>query len=390
MKPAAPAAPPPAGAVFPQRLSIDRSASQPVFLQAYEALRQQIVCGAIAPSAFLPAEQACARALGINHITLRKAMARLEAEGLIRRRRGVGTIVQERERWAPTAKGWALGILTWGAGNSPNQMSEFLYQQAARQALPIHTICSADRPLASSLAQFGVQALVSLPSGPLDDITVLAKIGMPVVMLEVEASIPGLDCVVIDSLPGVSEAMGELLRLGHRDIAYVGAMLNVSTKSGQPAIFTPCQDSKYRLEGYRTSLARAGIQFQPERCAEIPFSLEPARVLVDAWISSRSLPTAILAFSDSIAVLLMQALEERGCRVPEQVSIIGFGSRSAEAVAGRLATVQVDWDEMARVAVQRIVDRLAHGAMGGARFAVGSTFKPGASITACAQNRHSA
>src|SRR6185369_16922420 len=64
-----------------------------------DRLRNEILAGRIAPGARLPSERELSLALGVNRLTLRAALARLEAMGLVSTRHGSGTeVVSWRER----------------------------------------------------------------------------------------------------------------------------------------------------------------------------------------------------------------------------------------------------------------------------------------------------
>lgn len=63
-------------------------------------LRNQILGGEISVGARLPAERALAESFGVNRVTVRGALARLEAEGLVDVRQGSGYTVR---RWQRTA-----------------------------------------------------------------------------------------------------------------------------------------------------------------------------------------------------------------------------------------------------------------------------------------------
>ncbi len=63
----------------------------PLYHRVYLLLRQQLVDGAWPTSAPMPGEHELAASQGVSRITIRRALERLEAEGLVRRRRGSGT-----------------------------------------------------------------------------------------------------------------------------------------------------------------------------------------------------------------------------------------------------------------------------------------------------------
>jgi GntR family transcriptional repressor for pyruvate dehydrogenase complex len=74
-----------------------------------ERIRGEILAGRLAPGSRLPSEREMSLALGINRLTLRAALARLEAVGLIITRHGAGTIVAS---WRERAGLDALGALS--------------------------------------------------------------------------------------------------------------------------------------------------------------------------------------------------------------------------------------------------------------------------------------
>lgn len=72
---------------------IDGSTSTPLYQQIYDLLRALIMDGSLAINDHLPAEQDLTKALGVSRITVKRAMNELAIAGLVRRQRGVGTVV---------------------------------------------------------------------------------------------------------------------------------------------------------------------------------------------------------------------------------------------------------------------------------------------------------
>jgi GntR family transcriptional regulator len=67
----------------------------PLYLQIAESLLGQIESGQLKPGERLPPERALSEALGVNRITLRQALSKLETEGYLNRRQGSGTFVAD-------------------------------------------------------------------------------------------------------------------------------------------------------------------------------------------------------------------------------------------------------------------------------------------------------
>jgi GntR family transcriptional regulator len=66
----------------------------PLHHQVYVVLRQQLAENAYPPESPMPTENELARLFGVSRITVRRALDRLQAEGLVSRQRGRGTFAQ--------------------------------------------------------------------------------------------------------------------------------------------------------------------------------------------------------------------------------------------------------------------------------------------------------
>jgi LacI family transcriptional regulator len=159
-----------------------------------------------------------------------------------------------------------------------------------------------------------------------------------------------------DRIPAVSSAHGagadlavkHLLSLGHRRIAAItGDRGWVATED--------------RLRGYYAALGSAGILPSPELVVDAEFQIEPGLRAARRLLDLQEPPTAIFAFNDNLAIGALQAARERGVRVPEELSIVGFDDLEfAELVTPALTTVRQPLAEMGRMAVS-LLERLIEG-----------------------------
>lgn len=69
--------------------------SVPLYIQIADRLVSQIESGELAPGDRLPAERELSENLGVNRMTLRRALRVLESQGLVLRKHGIGTFVGE-------------------------------------------------------------------------------------------------------------------------------------------------------------------------------------------------------------------------------------------------------------------------------------------------------
>lgn len=70
-------------------------AAAPLYVQISESLLERIEAGQLAPGTRLPPERELSRMLGVNRLTLRRALRMLEQQGLLTRLQGKGTYVAE-------------------------------------------------------------------------------------------------------------------------------------------------------------------------------------------------------------------------------------------------------------------------------------------------------
>ena len=196
--------------------------------------------------------------------------------------------------------------------------------------------------------------------------------GVPAVFID--RKVEGLPCVWIDDAAGGTLATRYLLGLGHERIAFVGDVHD------EWFGFTSSYD---RLEGYRRTLAGAGIADRPEYVRLAPHGREEAHRLTGELLALDQPPTAVFAASDLQAFGVMEAARAAGLTVPGGLSVVGFddiemspylglttvrqplyesGVRAAELLLGALAG-----DEMAEPSVElptEIVERSTTGAPG--------------------------
>ena len=120
----------------------------------------------------------------------------------------------------------------------------------------------------------------------------------------------GIPSVHIDNVAAARAVMEHLYGLGHVHIAVVG---------GPPD--NPLH--RQRLEGVEAA-GRARGRLRSLSRVPGDFSVESGHAAAMALLARASVPTAIFCFSDQMALGALAACRDRGIRVPEDVSIVGF------------------------------------------------------------------
>jgi GntR family transcriptional repressor for pyruvate dehydrogenase complex len=111
-------------------------ARQSVVDAVADRLRGDILAGRLRPGTRLPSERELSLALGVNRLTLRASLARLEALGLITTRHGAGTVVAS---WRERAGLETLGTLVRGL-----KLADPAWHELVRSTLEIRRILAAE------------------------------------------------------------------------------------------------------------------------------------------------------------------------------------------------------------------------------------------------------
>jgi LacI family transcriptional regulator len=156
------------------------------------------------------------------------------------------------------------------------------------------------------------------------------------------------DCVAVDDAAGLELAVGHLAELGHRRIAYLTDERVESTTR------------RIRLEGFQRALLRHGLEFHPDWVmhGNRGHGGDQPGNFVD-FFERRGLPEAVVATNDNIAITLIEQLESRGWRVPDEISVVGFdGSRVAALHRIGLTTIAQPVEQLAHFSVELLLDRM--------------------------------
>lgn len=334
----------------------------------YERLREYIVnqieSGQLKAGMALPSEHRLADVLQIARSTVRQAMASLERDGLVRRVHGRGTYVHDdaRRRLSPEQGLLALIVPETQAGFYPSLQRSF--EEAATKLHKQVIVCNSNNEVdrqGNSILQLidhrvaGVAIVPTTnPPTPAFHIRQLQQHDIPVVCCS--RRIDGVQAPLL-AIPfeEVGRRAGQAIReAGHTRVAYIGTERSTASEAYE--------------RGFRAAMRRAGeglidIQVFYDSVATPDVAAHESEVAaaLDKMFSHGEGPTAIFASFDSLAELIYVLLSRRGLRVPEDVSLVGFGGSVRNgALARRLTSVTIDEIRLGREAVE-LLDQMRHG-----------------------------
>jgi DNA-binding LacI/PurR family transcriptional regulator len=183
-----------------------------------------------------------------------------------------------------------------------------------------------------------------------DDISRLAQSSVPVVLIDANhESLTALNRVIVDDVAGGCLATQHLIDLGHQRIGYISDPLETVMN------FT---SSRYRYQGYRQALEAAAIPFYPDDHGQGEHGRYEARRLANLMLARSDRPTAIFAASDTQALGVIEAAQDKGLRVPDDLSVIGYDDIELAEYAG-LTTIRQMLYESGKRGVELLLDKLA-------------------------------
>jgi LacI family transcriptional regulator len=156
-----------------------------------------------------------------------------------------------------------------------------------------------------------IDGLIMAPAR--DETSALSQEGIhlpPAVLMDRGFGHPQFDTVASDNVAAVRNGCRHLIGLGHRDIAFV-------------VTSTKLANMRERIDGYRSSLAEAGLS----GCARIlagGFSIEGCRSAVEQELRRAEPPTAVFAANYVAALGAMKAIRGLDLDLPRRVSLLGF------------------------------------------------------------------
>ena len=310
--------------------------------------------------------------LGVTPVTVRRDIAQLAREGLVRRVHGGAIWIAQgaygAEDPAPVTGGEGQLVLRTVGVFVPSL--DYYWPEVVRGAQEearIHGLrivlggssyeTDDDRPqLARLIEQSGCDGLVIAPrmEAPTaaETIAWLATTGVPVVLVERSATVGPhhavVESVVSDHALGAAMAVRHLASLGHRK---VGLVLSRQSPTGP-----------HVRRGWLEAAVECGFDADATVDAFVPSPRSPEwDAALDAVLDQchRTGTTALLVHADAEAMAIVQRCEERGQSVPGDLSVVAYDDEVAALFSPALTAVRPPRQSIGRAAVQLLAARLA-------------------------------
>lgn len=200
------------------------------------------------------------------------------------------------------------------------------------------------RMLRSELDGYIIASSIQGDSG----IQSLLQQGRAVVLLDRKVPTPSqqVTWIATDHIKGGQLAGKHLIEQGHSDFHIFIEPLHLAT-------------STERLQGFCMALNEVGYEIGPNQIYLGGYGIDAGKILARQLIDRGvSLPTAVFAGSDLIAIGAIQEFHTSGIRVPDDISIIAYDNITfSNHIYPRLTTIAQPIQEMGKKAVELVLQR---------------------------------
>jgi GntR family transcriptional regulator of arabinose operon len=295
-------------------------------LQVSDTIREWIQDGRFLPGDQLPTELELAERFQVSRHTVRQAISSLAASGLVSRVQGRGTFVAHPSAARPTSgPSKLIGVVTTYINDyifpSIIRGIESKLSEAGYSVLLFSTSndFARERDALRRILDTNLDGLIveptksALANPNLDLYLQVLERGIPIVMLHASYLELCAPTIRIDDAGASSTLTNHLVSLGHTQI---GGLFKVDDLQG-----------KFRMRGFLRALKTHGIV--PASRFIAMYETETMWSAIDEFAdrisaSSELRPTAIVCYNDEVAAALISALDQRGLRVPDDLSVVGF------------------------------------------------------------------
>ncbi len=203
----------------------------------------------------------------------------------------------------------------------------------------------------------GVDGLIIATSDCSDENTnrlnQIKTLQVPIVLVDRDLEGVDRDLVVIDNVKCAHLAVTHLLEMGHQRIGIILGPLNTMTAT-------------QRLEGAQKALQEKKISACFIHSG--PFTFHTGFKAMDQVLAKRKQADAIFCANDMIAIGALEAIQQNGFRVPQDLSVVGFDDLYISSlVKPALTTIRQPTYELGNIAVSMLIERIQGQATGVAR-----------------------
>lgn len=318
-----------------------------------DKLRSAILSGVYRSGDKIPSENELAEAEALSRQTVRQALALLEQEGRILRRRGSGSVVSSslmrREKTNNVAvvstyiNEYIFPDILRGIEQELSQNGYTPFISATRNRV------DNERDILNMLLAKPIDGMIiegtktALPNPNIDLYLSIKKAGIPIVFINgYYPDFKPSAYVVADDRSGGAEAVGILLDKGRKHIAGLFKSDDIQ--------------GHRRYAGYAEALRKAKINVRDDHV--LWYTTETRdRLIKTVLLEILRDCDAVVCYNDEVAIQVLDILKENNIDVPSEISVVSFdGSVFSSMSSPKLTSLLLNKEEIGRIAAKKLVN----------------------------------
>lgn len=318
--------------------------TKPLYKMIKDTIKEKINDGTYSAHTLLPSENQLAIDFNVSRITSKRALNDLESEGLIYRKRGLGSYV------APSSNAHIRDTILFmmpftdsqNFANYTSGMLEILEGTPYRLELQQHLNLDTIQEILHDYA-----GIIFYPHHNQDIIDLaipLVNMKKPTIILDKALSGIPFTSVISNNFQGGYEACRHVIEEGARKLAFISSHPIHSISSVRERYF-----------GYLKAINEYDIHTSTDPLEYIPNQDNSA--LINRLRNEHY--EALVCENDIIAISLMHELKREGLDIPSEIKIIGFDNAQASSMIDPpLSTIEQNFRELGRVAMQELLKQI--------------------------------
>lgn len=218
---------------------------------------------------------------------------------------------------------FTLGIVQWFSMQQEIEDSYYLYIRHGIEDFCIKNNINVIRAFKSDYfytdSLRDADALICIGKFGTKDITALKKISKNILFIDMDIDDDSISTINLDYKKAMFQALDYLVQNGHKSIGFLG---------GKEYLEGHVLYQDKRKDYFEEYCITHNISYKDYMLLD-RFSTKSGYDMMLTLIRKKTLPSAIFAASDPIAIGALSALNDRGFNVPEDISIIGFDDTDA-------------------------------------------------------------
>ena len=162
-----------------------------------------------------------------------------------------------------------------------------------------------------------------------------------------------IDEVICDAKAGVKSMTNYIIELGHKRIGYIGDGIECNRD---------VMVNEHRYNSFMEEMEKHGLEVDKNQIIGVKPYLEEAYEMIVEHLETRGLDelaTAYICINDNTAIAAIRAINDKGYKVPEDISVVGFDDiEVSKFLNPSLTTVRVDQLALGQMAVKMLIEKI--------------------------------